>query len=36
LQAIEEAMEELKREKNNLQIENDELKMHLPKEQEEK
>ena len=36
LQATEEAMEELKKNKNNLQTENDELKMHLHEEKGEK
>ena len=36
LQATEEAMEELKKNKHNLQTENDELKMHLHEEKEEK
>jgi len=36
LQATEEVMEELKQNKHNLQIENDELKMRLHEEKEEK
>lgn len=36
LQATEEAMEELKKNKHNLQTENDELKMHLHEKKEEK